>query len=104
MTREEILAEATHLTTGDRNVSYGHPYTNLTHMADMATAYLNGKYGFSASLTAEDMAWIMVLAKISRAAVSYKEDNFVDGAAYCAIAGECAEITEKNAGRFKSTD
>lgn len=96
--RETMLAEAARLTSGDRNAAYGHPYTNLTHMADMVTAYLDGKYGSSRSLTAEDMAWIMVLAKISRTVASFKDDNYIDSAAYSAIAGECREISERNQG------
>ena len=94
--RETLLEEAARLTGGDRNASYGAPYTNLSHMADMVTAYLSGKYGSLPALTAEDMAWIMVLAKISRTVASLKDDNYVDAAAYSAIAGECRTIIDKN--------
>lgn len=98
--REQLLADAARLTGGDRNEAYGHPFTNLTHMADMVTAYIHGKYGFSNTLNAEDMAWIMVLAKISRTVASLKDDNYIDAAAYSAIAGECRTISEKNAGNI----
>jgi hypothetical protein len=92
MNRADILAEATRLTTGDRNASYGQPHDNLTHMADMATAFLRGKYGEMAALDSEDMAWIMVFAKASRTVATHKRDNYIDAAAYAAIAGECREI------------
>lgn len=98
--REQILAEAAKLTSGDRNAAYGAPYSNLTHMADMVTAYIHGKYGFSSCLNAEDMAWIMVLAKASRTVASYKDDNYIDAAAYSAIAGECRAISARNAGEI----
>lgn len=101
MTRADILAEATRLTTGDRNASYGHPFTNLTHIANMVTAFLRGKYGEMAALDAEDMAWIMVFAKAARTVAAHKDDNYIDAAAYAAIAGECREIIANN---VKSTD
>jgi len=94
MDRADILAEAAKLTTGDRNAAYGHPYDNLTHMADMVSAYINGKYGCFVGLNAEDMAWIMVTAKMSRSVATHKDDNYIDAAAYAAIAGECREIIE----------
>lgn len=99
--REQLLATATSLTSGDRNAAYGSPFTNLTHMADMVTAFLRGKYGEMAALDAEDMAWIMIFAKASRTVASHRDDNYVDAAAYAAIAGECRQIIASN---VKSTD
>jgi hypothetical protein len=95
MTRDEMLSEAIRLTTGDRNAAYGHPYDNLTHMANMVSAYLSGKRGVDLALDAEDMAWIMIMAKASRTVASPKDDNYIDAAAYAAIAGECRTIIEK---------
>lgn len=88
------MAEASRLTTGDRNAAYGHPYDNLTHMADMVSAYVSGKHGKLLVLDAEDMAWIMVMAKASRTVATCKDDNYIDAAAYAAIAGECRGIIE----------
>lgn len=98
--RETLLEEAARLTAGDRNAAYGAPYDNLTHMANMVSAYVSGKYGLPVDLNAEDMAWIMVLAKISRTVASFKDDNYIDSAAYSAIAGECREISERNQGNI----
>ena len=43
----------------------------------------------------EEQGWdFMVLIKLARASNGYKADNFVDGAAYFGLAGECA--AEKN--------
>ena len=94
--RETYLAEAARLTGGDRNVAYGPPHENLTHMADMVSAYLTGKYDAFLALDSEDMAWIMVMAKMSRTPASAKADNYIDAAAYAAIAGECRGILESH--------
>ena len=39
----------------------------------------------------EDVAWMMTMLKAARALGGYHEDNYVDAAAYAAIAGECAK-------------
>lgn len=89
-TREHILQEGIRLTVGDRNVSYGNPNVNFLHMAGLLTAYFRHKITYEFS--AEDAAMIMALAKTSRiAGGSFKLDNYIDGATYLAIAGECAE-------------
>jgi hypothetical protein len=90
--RENILTEATTLTVGDRNASYGAPHGNLTYMAKLVQAYLFGKHNVELNLDSEDMAWIMLMAKVSRTNASFKHDNYVDAAAYAAIAGECRNI------------
>lgn len=92
--REDLLFQAAALTGGDRSAAYGDPHTNLTMMAGMVTAYLGGKYGLVRCLDSEDMAWIMVLAKASRTVASAKDDNYIDAAAYAAIAGECRRHIE----------
>lgn len=94
--RERLLHEAASLTGGDRNKAYGPPHKNLTDMAGMVAAYLKMRHGVDLPLTSEDMAWIMVMAKISRTAFALKDDNYVDAAAYAAIAGECRSIIVGN--------
>lgn len=93
--RENILTEATTLTAGDRNKAYGEPHDNLTNMARLVQAYLFGKHGIEVDLDSEDMAWIMLLLKIARASTGYKHDNYVDAAAYAAIAGECRKTIDE---------
>jgi len=95
--RENILSEAATLTAGDRNKAYGPPHENLTNMALLVQAYLTGKYNLDIYLSSEDMAWIMVMAKVSRTGASHKQDNYVDAAAYAAIAGECRHIIDDQA-------
>ena len=94
--RSDILHDAVKLTCGDRNDAYGPPWNNLTDCAQLWEAYLNAKYGTVAAmqLTAEDVAWMNVLQKISRTFRAQRVDNYVDAAAYAAIAGECRLIED----------
>lgn len=95
--RETILTEAANLTSGDRNKAYGPPHENLTYMARLVRAYLFGKHNVDLDLDSEDMAWVMLMAKVSRTQTSHKQDNYVDASAYAAIAGECRHIIEYEA-------
>ena len=98
----QTLETAINLTGGDRNRSYGPPYDNLSDCANLLNAYMNSKMGclvptgdgiYKANLTAEDVAWFMVLVKMARSFNhGYHPDNYTDAAAYSAIAGECREI------------
>lgn len=96
--REEVLSEAIHLTTGDRNQAYGRPYNNLALQGRLWELYkmtAGEKYN-----SAHDAAMQLILAKIARIACGEpgRRDNYVDGAAYFGIAYECyletAEQTE----------
>lgn len=89
--RVAILEKASALTAGDRNASYGDPHTNLTTFAKLVEAYLRGRGWSGPPLDSVDGSIIMVQTKVSRIAVNQDhDDNYVDGAAYMAIAGECA--------------
>lgn len=103
-TREQMLNTAKALTCGDRNKSYGPPHDNLSDCAALWEAYLNtnmrcfrqGDDGWKVKLTSEDVAWMMVLTKMTRSFQSgFHFDNYVDAAAYSAIAGECREIVNE---------
>jgi len=90
--RIRLLKRGIELTGGDRNASYGPPYDNLTACAEMWRAYLAAKHGNAAPLyfSAEDVAHMMTLVKMTRTFYgSYHADNYLDGAVYQAIAGEC---------------
>jgi len=103
-TRVTMLETAKLLTSGDRNNSYGPPHDNLKDCAHMWEAYLNNKFGaiqlqpdgsYAVRITAEDVAWMMTLLKMTRTFYpGYHPDNYVDGACYAAIAGECREIED----------
>jgi hypothetical protein len=106
-TRVQTLETAAHLTGGDRDKSYGPPYDNLSSCAALWSAYANSKWGcltqaadgsYTVTFTAEDVAWLMVLVKMTRSFYpGYHPDNYTDAAAFSAIAGECRELqTEEN--------
>lgn len=85
--RVQMLETAASLTSVDRQKVYGDAKTNMTHFAGLLTAYFAPK---GVEFSPEDAAMIMVLAKNSRIAVGrYHPDNYIDSAAYTAIAGEC---------------
>lgn len=98
-TRVKTLETAINLTSGDRNKAYGPPVNNLTDCAELWNAYINTKYKLKRTdkrivkLDAEDVAWMMVLVKMTRSfQEGYHPDNYTDASAYSAIAGECREI------------
>lgn len=81
--RGDILREATSLTEGDRNKDYGDPYDTFLRIAEIFKA-ISGH-----ELSAKDVAYFNLAQKIARTEESpQKLDNYIDGAAYLAIAGE----------------
>jgi len=90
MTKEEILAEASRIISKDRNLSHGDAFNNHAEIAEFWNIFLDKKLQAMASITADDVALMMVLMKISRHNQGKKVniDNFVDMAGYAAIAGE----------------
>ena len=90
MTKEEILRQAKELITGDRNDTHGDAYRNHAEIAEFWNIFLDKKLQPMADITAEDVALMMVLMKISRNTQGKKSniDNFIDMCGYAAIAGE----------------
>lgn len=79
-----VLQEAEHVATGDRYSHYGHPLDNHGCTADFWTAYLKrrGLLVEDKWLTPEDVCFLNVLQKTSRAAHMLHRDNLVDIAGY----------------------
>lgn len=94
--RAKTLDEAKRLTSDERARSYGNPVSTFADIAELWNARLVAKYNGNSIgydqplLTAEDVAWMMIYLKDVRSWKSLKLDNYVDAAAYAAIAGECA--------------
>ena len=90
MTKEEILKKAKELVAGDRNETHGDAFQNHAEIAEFWNIFLDKKLQPMASITAEDVALMMVLMKISRNNQGKKNnlDNFIDMCGYAAIAGE----------------
>ena len=93
MTKEEILMKAQEIVSNDRNVSHGDAYKNHADIAEYWNTFLDNKLKPMANITAEDVALMMVLLKISRnnQGKKFNIDNFVDIAGYAAIAGEIGD-------------
>ncbi len=88
--RGRILGDARKATEGDRNKSYGDPSVQFALAGELKALVrfrMKRKVG-----PAEMEALDMVLTKLSRAVIGSEpgRDTYVDGAAYFAIAGECA--------------
>lgn len=94
--REEVLTEADHLISGDRQSEYGDPTENLIRIAVYWNNYLIGIGLTDGILGPEDVAHMMILLKIARHAAGYKRDSEVDIAGYAAIAAEAAEGGEES--------
>lgn len=77
------MARAESLIHGDRQDDYGNPLENMTRIAAFWNAYRGGKAG---DLTAEDVAVMLCLLKISRLAKSPDHvDSAVDAMGYLGI-------------------
>ena len=64
----------------ERGKFYGDPRVNLDRIAGLWSAYLGH------SVTAHDVAQMMVLVKISRSKVAKHDDNYTDAIGYTEIA------------------
>lgn len=85
MNREEIFAEATRLTVGDREKSYGTPLKNHQRIAALWSVILEHE------VKPHEVALCMTALKIARLIETPDHvDSYVDGAAYMGIAGEIA--------------
>lgn len=89
--RIEILKRAVEVTGGERQDSYGPVKDNLSSIAEFWQVYLTRRNGCLVQVEAQDVAWMMTMLKAARSMSGYHEDNYVDAAAYAAIAGECAQ-------------
>lgn len=72
----------------DRGMDYGHPSDNMARTAALWSSYLE------MPITDYQVANCMALVKLARSMESGKVDNYIDGAAYMAIAGQLH--TEEN--------
>ena len=91
MTRKEILEAAEQCVCHDRNEQYGEPENNFAVIARFWQEYIFGATGKTFNLTAFDVANMMVLFKVARAAtagVNASADSFVDICGYAACGGE----------------
>ena len=85
MTRTQILQKACEIVNGSRE--YGSTENNLGLIASLWSAYLGQK------LNGRDVAMLMTMLKIARIKTGhYKEDSYIDAAAYIALGGELGTV------------
>lgn len=88
--RVRILNEAARLTGADRNKTYGDPGVNLACAGELKDVFWRYAKANPREISpAEGEALDQVMTKLARLATgAAKLDNYIDGAAYFAIAGE----------------
>jgi|TARA_R110002124_G_scaffold197835_1_gene364888 hypothetical protein len=93
ISKEEILAKANEFISKDRNETHGDAFKNHAEIAEFWNIFLDNKLKPMASITAQDVAVMMILLKISRSTQGEKFniDNFIDMVGYAAIAGEIGD-------------
>lgn len=91
-----VLEEAASLTSGERDIQYGPPLVNLSASGDLKRTMR--EHLVRDLSPAELEALDMVLTKIGRIITGPepKRDNYVDAAAYMAIAWEAAAADKKD--------
>ena len=80
-----ILQQAKELVEGDRQDDYGDKLKNHENIAALWSTFLRKE------ISSHDVAVCMILVKIARLMHAKKMDNYIDMAAYAAIAGEIFE-------------
>ena len=100
MSKEEILVKANQLISKTRNETHGDAFKNHAEIAEFWNIFLDKKLQPMASITADDVAIMMILLKISRSTQGEKFniDNFIDMVGYAAIAGEISDVGSKDEG------
>ena len=93
MKKEEILQRAYELDSSKREETHGDAFKNHAQIADLWSVFLDDKLKPMKEITPGDVAVMMCLLKISRSTMGdFNIDDFVDGAAYMAIAGEMNDV------------
>lgn len=94
MTREEVLNQALHNVSGDRESDYGSPEQNFRTIALLWSVYIQRQgRGY---LEDKDVAAMLALLKIARIASGHaKQDNWIDLAGYAACGGEIESNAEE---------
>ena len=89
MKKEQILAKASDLVTGDRAKEHCDLFRTHVKIAELWTAHLDHKLKGVYEVNAGDVAIMMALLKVARmSSGKFNADDYVDAAGYMAIAGE----------------
>jgi hypothetical protein len=94
--RLQVLSTASSLTSEDRAQVYGDSDINMACYGELVKWWVRWHGLLESKCVGHDAAVLMVLAKLSRVAVGrFHHDNYIDAAAYIAIAAQ-AEHSERN--------
>lgn len=77
---ESVLDVALRVAGHSRSRDYGHPLENHERIASLWNAFISGKS--EKFLSAEDVAYMMILMKIARQQNTHKDDNLIDIGGY----------------------
>tara|TARA_R100000700_G_C3164135_1_gene139540 strand:+ start:112 stop:378 length:267 start_codon:yes stop_codon:yes gene_type:complete len=88
MISENILEQAKELVKGDRQKEYGDKLINHENIAALWSVFLRKE------ISPHDVAMCMALVKVARLMHAHKKDNYIDLAAYAAVAAEIDERTK----------
>ena len=89
MKKEEILSKAIELVNDTRNTTHGDCFKNHSQIADLWSVFLDDKLKPFKEISPGDVSLMMALLKISRSTMGeFNKDDYLDGSAYMAIAGE----------------
>lgn len=95
MKAEDTLARARDLISGDRNDTHGERGKSFQTIAFLWNVYLQARPSPHLPLTPHEVGMLLALLKVSRSLTgAHNPDNFLDGAAYFALAGELAEACQ----------
>lgn len=86
---EDVLDEASRITRGDRQASYGPPDQDFRRTAGMWTALLSHKLLPGAVFEPAEVAAFMICLKMSRQVHQKKRDNWTDTAGYARCGAIC---------------
>lgn len=87
--KENILQQAKQLVSNDRESTHGDARQNHEQIAEFWNIFLDNKLKPMAAITCDDVAVMMALLKISRSTQGkFNVDDYIDAAAYMAIAGD----------------
>lgn len=93
--REQILAEASKLITGERNQTYGSPTQNFQDTAILWTVIIGHKLKDGAVIDPGEVAAFMIALKLARMKAQSKKDNWTDIVGYAGLGFEVDVETNK---------
>ena len=90
--QESICEEALRIQGGDRQQDYGSPAKNLSEIGASWEWYLKTNCNVTITISARDVAHMMILMKIARNVHKPKRDNWVDIAGYSQCGGKIDDL------------